>query len=228
MTAPTAAWPSRPSRGTAPSSSPTTSPCPGTAGSSWPSAARRWPTGVAQRAVDLLSAEPVPGGTYRVVADQKLAGVFIHEAFGHLSEADFIHENPRLREVMVLGRRFGPEGLTVIDNGDMPGLSGYIPVDDEGVLPRGTRAHHERPPERAAPLPRDGGENGRGAGRQRPGHQRPEPADRAHDQHLHRERIGHAGRPAPGRPATASTRPASSAARRTSRCSPSPPGAGMR
>ncbi len=95
--------------------------------------------GVARRAVDLLAAEPVPGGTYRVVADQKLAGVFIHEAFGHLSEADFVHENPRLREVMVLGRCFGPEGLTVIDNGDMPGLSGYIPVDDEGVLPGGTR-----------------------------------------------------------------------------------------
>jgi TldD protein len=94
--------------------------------------------GVAHRAVDLLSAEPVPGGAYRVVADQKLAGVFIHEAFGHLSEADFIHENPRLREVMVLGRQFGPPGLTVMDSGDMPGLSGYIPVDDEGVEPRGT------------------------------------------------------------------------------------------
>ena len=94
--------------------------------------------GIARRAVDLLSAEPVPGGTYRVVADQKLAGVFIHEAFGHLSEADFIHENPRLREVMILGRQFGPPELTVMDSGAMPGLAGFIPVDDEGVEPRGT------------------------------------------------------------------------------------------
>jgi TldD protein len=98
--------------------------------------------GMAERtakcAVDLLSAEPVPGGTYRVVADQKLAGVFIHEAFGHLSEADFVHENPRLREVMVLGRRFGPPELTVIDSGDMASLAGDIPADDEGVLPHAT------------------------------------------------------------------------------------------
>ncbi|TFH40782.1 MAG: TldD/PmbA family protein, partial [Chrysiogenales bacterium] len=95
--------------------------------------------GVAKRAVDLLSAESVPGGAYRVVADQKLAGVFIHEAFGHLSEADFVHENERLREEMVLGRRFGPPELNVIDSGHHPGLAGHIPFDDEGVLPEETR-----------------------------------------------------------------------------------------
>ncbi|MBP7737613.1 MAG: TldD/PmbA family protein [Spirochaetes bacterium] len=94
---------------------------------------------VVKIAVDLLSAEPVPGGTYRVVADQKLAGVFIHEAFGHLSEADFVHENERLREVMVFGKEFGPPELSVVDCGDMPELSGYIPFDDEGVLPCETR-----------------------------------------------------------------------------------------
>lgn len=89
---------------------------------------------VVQRAVDLLSAESVPGGIYRVVADQKLAGVFIHEAFGHLSEADFVHENERLRKIMVLGNEFGPPDLSVIDCGNMPAFSGYIPFDDEGIL----------------------------------------------------------------------------------------------
>src|SRR5882672_10079022 len=29
--------------------------------------------------------------------------VFIHEAFGHLSEADFVYENPQAREMMTLG-----------------------------------------------------------------------------------------------------------------------------
>ncbi|MEO0135508.1 MAG: DNA gyrase modulator, partial [candidate division WOR-3 bacterium] len=33
-------------------------------------------------AVDLLSAEPVVGGIYDVIIDQRLAGVFAHEAFG--------------------------------------------------------------------------------------------------------------------------------------------------
>jgi TldD protein len=92
-------------------------------------------TRVAKTAVDLLSAEPAPGGTYRVMADQELAGVFIHEAFGHLSEADFIHQNERLQKMMQIGRRIGPEPLNVYDCGDLAGLAGYIPCDDEGVLP---------------------------------------------------------------------------------------------
>ncbi|OHD71219.1 MAG: hypothetical protein A2W19_10580 [Spirochaetes bacterium RBG_16_49_21] len=94
---------------------------------------------VAKTAVDLLAAESAAGGVYRVVADQKLAGVFIHEAFGHLSEADFIYENERLKKIMVPGKRLGPEELTVIDDGTIPGLAGYIPCDDEGILPEKTR-----------------------------------------------------------------------------------------
>src|SRR2546426_1828318 len=43
--------------------------------------------------------------------DPELAGVFIHEAFGHLSEADFVYENPQAREMMTLGRRFGKKVL---------------------------------------------------------------------------------------------------------------------
>ncbi len=94
---------------------------------------------VAKTAVDLLTAESIAGGTYHVVVDQKLAGVFIHEAFGHLSEADFIHENERLKIIMVNGKRLGPEGLNVIDDGNIPGLAGFIPCDDEGVLPEKTK-----------------------------------------------------------------------------------------
>lgn len=90
---------------------------------------------VVKTGVDLLKAESVPGGVYRVVVDQKLAGVFIHEAFGHLSEADHVYENEQLRNIMTLGKEFGPDELTVMDSGDMPDQSGYIPVDDEGVLP---------------------------------------------------------------------------------------------
>jgi TldD protein len=86
----------------------------------------------AQRAVDLLSAETVIGGQYPVVLNQMLAGVFIHEAFGHLSESDFVYENPRAQEMMVLGRRFGQDILTVFDDGSLPGLRGTHKYDDEG------------------------------------------------------------------------------------------------
>ena len=87
----------------------------------------------AQRAVDLLSTETVVGGQYPVVLNPRLAGVFVHEAFGHLSESDFVCENPRAQEMMVLGRRFGQDILTVFDDGSLPGLRGTHQYDDEGT-----------------------------------------------------------------------------------------------
>lgn len=88
---------------------------------------------IARRAVALLSAPNVNGGTYTVVLDPILAGVFVHEAFGHLSEADHIYENPQLRELMVLGRRFGGKHLNIIDGAAVPGYRGSFKYDDEGT-----------------------------------------------------------------------------------------------
>ena len=87
----------------------------------------------AGRAVDLLSAPRIKGGRYTVVCNPKLAGVFAHEAFGHLSEADFVYANPQAQEMMVLGRRFGQEILTIADDGSVPGLRGSHKYDDEGT-----------------------------------------------------------------------------------------------
>jgi TldD protein len=92
----------------------------------------------ARRAVDLLSAPRVQGGRHTVVCNPRLAGVFAHEAFGHLSEADFVYENPRAQEMMVLGRRFGGEILTIADDGSIPGLRGSHRYDDEGTPTRHT------------------------------------------------------------------------------------------
>ena len=88
---------------------------------------------VAQRAVGLLSAPRVKGGRYTVVCNPTLAGVFVHEAFGHLSEADFVYANPKAQEMMVLGRRFGQDILTIVDDGSIPGLRGSHRYDDEGT-----------------------------------------------------------------------------------------------
>jgi TldD protein len=93
----------------------------------------------AKRAADLLQAPPVQGGTYTIVVNQKLGGVFAHEAFGHLSEADAVYENEKLRDLMVLGKRFGPDHLTIVDDGSYPGGRGTHPLDDEGVP---TRKNH--------------------------------------------------------------------------------------
>jgi len=88
---------------------------------------------VRERAIELLSADPIEAGSYTVIVDPKLCGVFVHEAFGHLSEADHVYENPRLLEIMQPGRRFGMELLNICDDGTLAGEAGFLAYDDEGV-----------------------------------------------------------------------------------------------
>lgn len=80
-----------------------------------------------------LDAPKVKGGEYAVILDPKLGGVFVHEAFGHLSEGDNVYEDKNLQEVMQLGRVFGPPTLNIYDTGLDRGLRGYLVYDDEGV-----------------------------------------------------------------------------------------------
>ncbi len=88
---------------------------------------------MARQAVELLSAPQAKGGEYTVVLDPVLAGVFVHEAFGHLSESDFVYENAQLRKIMTLGRQFGSEQLNIVDSAAQQGLRGSYKYDDEGV-----------------------------------------------------------------------------------------------
>lgn len=88
---------------------------------------------ICKTAVSLLNANPVIGGSYAVIVDPILAGVFIHEAFGHLSEADSVYEDENLKKIMVLGRRFGRDILNVFDSGIVVGKRGYLKYDDEGT-----------------------------------------------------------------------------------------------
>ena len=87
----------------------------------------------AQRAVDALALPSVKGNTYTVVIDPILTGLFVHEAFGHLSEADMTYENPDLLEIMTLGRRFGGKDLQIFDGAAPVGHRGSYYYDDEGV-----------------------------------------------------------------------------------------------
>ncbi|MBL4844468.1 MAG: TldD/PmbA family protein [Planctomycetes bacterium] len=88
----------------------------------------------ARRAREQLDATPVKGGVYPVILNPSLAGVFVHEAFGHLSESDFVFENEEAQKAMRMGRRFGREILSIADSGlEGPELPGTHAYDDEGV-----------------------------------------------------------------------------------------------
>lgn len=88
---------------------------------------------IAKRAAALLSSPHVKGGEYTVILDPVLAGVFAHEAFGHLSESDFVYQNKQLYNIMALGRKFGGKHLNIVDDATIPNLRGSYKYDDEGV-----------------------------------------------------------------------------------------------
>ena len=93
---------------------------------------------IAARAVALLKAPKCDGGATTVVLDPDLAGVFAHEAFGHLSEADHLYENPKMRDVMHIGREMGVKQLNIVDDGSYGKTIGAQAVDDEGTPTRKT------------------------------------------------------------------------------------------
>ena len=71
-----------------------------------------------------------------MVLDPRLGGVFAHEAFGHLSEADHLYENKKMRDLMVIGREMGVKELNIIDDGTLEGYAGTHTYDDEGTPSR--------------------------------------------------------------------------------------------
>jgi TldD protein len=85
----------------------------------------------------LPDAEPAKAGLLPVILDPGEAGVFMHEAFGHLSEADGLQNNPAFRAKLQMGTVLGRPILNVVDDPAPPGLPGSYIIDDEGV--RGVR-----------------------------------------------------------------------------------------
>ncbi|MBI4765125.1 MAG: TldD/PmbA family protein [Deltaproteobacteria bacterium] len=87
-------------------------------------------------ALDLLKANPVNGGTYSVILNPDLAGVFAHEAFGHYSEADLVEDSPSMLEKLRIGNLIGHPNLSIIDDPTLPSQLGFYKYDDEGVPAR--------------------------------------------------------------------------------------------
>ena len=85
----------------------------------------------AETAVALLDAELAKGGKMRAVLDPELAGVFAHEAVGHASEGDLIHEGNSILGGLT-GKTIGSKNLTIVDDPAVHEF-GFEPVDAEGV-----------------------------------------------------------------------------------------------
>ena len=90
-----------------------------------------------QEALELLKAKGPPAGRFRCILDPELAGLLIHEAFGHACEADIVLQGGSILEGMI-GRRVGSEEVVVKDDPTLKGLFGYVPIDSEGVSGSGT------------------------------------------------------------------------------------------
>ncbi|HHY35042.1 MAG TPA: TldD/PmbA family protein [Firmicutes bacterium] len=87
----------------------------------------------AKAAREMLHAPVVEAGEYTVILDPDMAGLFVHEAFGHLSEADSLDEDERMKELLKIGTRYGSDELDIYDSGVEGPNRGESRYDDEGV-----------------------------------------------------------------------------------------------
>lgn len=87
---------------------------------------------ISDKAISLLDAKTPPSGDFPVILDPELAGVFIHEALGHASEADIILQNDSILKGK-MNQKIGSELITVVDDASREDAFGYYPYDVEGT-----------------------------------------------------------------------------------------------
>jgi TldD protein len=88
-------------------------------------------TGLAKRVINQLKAKTPKGGTFPAVIGPNVVGVFIHEAMGHLAEADLTVSGSILYDK--IGKKIASNAVTVYDDGTVEGAFGSFKYDDEGV-----------------------------------------------------------------------------------------------
>ena len=79
----------------------------------------------------LVNAKTPPSGNMNVVADSSLAGVFIHEAFGHAVEGDHVLQGASVL-ANKLGQKVADDCVNIYDDPTIREF-GFYPFDDEGV-----------------------------------------------------------------------------------------------
>ncbi|MBP6422625.1 MAG: metalloprotease TldD [Propionivibrio sp.] len=83
------------------------------------------------QAVTNLGARPAPAGTMTVVLGSGWPGILLHEAVGHGLEGDFNRKGSSTFSGRI-GSRVASKGVTVVDDGTLPGRRGSLNIDDEG------------------------------------------------------------------------------------------------
>jgi TldD protein len=86
----------------------------------------------ARKALTMLDAKPSPAGEFPVVLAPGTGGVLIHEACGHGLEADTLVKDASVYANRN-GEKFGPDTVTIVDDGTDVGAWGSLGVDDEGT-----------------------------------------------------------------------------------------------
>ncbi|MGQ9537988.1 MAG: metallopeptidase TldD-related protein [Candidatus Bathycorpusculaceae bacterium] len=86
---------------------------------------------VAKRAVNQLKAKVPKGGSFPAVLGPNVVGVFVHEAFGHLAEADLTLSGSVLMDK--LGKKVASDVVTIYDDGTIEEAFGSFKYDDEGI-----------------------------------------------------------------------------------------------
>ena len=85
-----------------------------------------------RRALVNLDSVPAPAGELDAVLGPGWPGILLHEAIGHGLEGDFNRKRTSAFAGL-MGRRVAAQGVTVVDDGTIPGRRGSLTVDDEGT-----------------------------------------------------------------------------------------------
>jgi len=86
----------------------------------------------ARQALVNLEAIEAPAGPMKVVLGPGWPGILLHEAIGHGLEGDFNRKGTSAFAGRI-GERVAASGVTVIDDGTLPGRRGSLNLDDEGT-----------------------------------------------------------------------------------------------
>lgn len=91
----------------------------------------------AEEALNLLEAREPPAGEMPIVLAPGHSGVLIHEAVGHLLEADFIRKKTSIFWDKA-GKKVGSDQIFIYDDPTIPFFRGSYNIDDEGTIPEKT------------------------------------------------------------------------------------------
>ncbi|MDE2596744.1 MAG: metalloprotease TldD [Sphingomonadales bacterium] len=85
-----------------------------------------------EQALTNLDSIDAPAGEMTVLVGPGWPGVLLHEAVGHGLEGDFNRKGTSAFSGRI-GERVGAPGVTVVDDGSLPGRRGSLSIDDEGT-----------------------------------------------------------------------------------------------